>query len=310
MEEILKKLLDENILTEETKKELESVIKTKLDEAIVEAKKSAEADVRAQLTEQFMVERDALIEALDTKVSAWLAEEITEFKSDVEEHRDEKAAYAEKLVEAKGQMAEQLKEDLGELVEKLDKFLEVRLTAELDELREDIEEQKKKEFGKKVFEAFVNEYKSHYAGDESLEGTLRETEQRLEDALTSLEKIEDEKNKLLREKKMKEVLAPLSGRQKEVMEAILQSVDTGMLVEAYNTYLPRIMKDANVKQETKTSEKETKVLAEGAQKVVSEGIIKTGDNADKAKDEETDKKEQQLITESEKARLRKIAGLA
>lgn len=314
MEEILKKLLAENILTEETVKELEGVIKGKLDEAIEQAKKTAEADIRAQLTEQFLVERDALIEALDTRVSEWLKEELAEFANDVESHRDEKAAYAQALVDAKADMATNLKTDLAELVEKLDKFLEVRLTAELDELREDIEEQKKKEFGKKVFESFVNEYKKHFAGDDTLEGTLRETEQRLEDALSALEQTEEEKNKLLREKKLSTLLAPLSGRQKEIMEAILQKFEVETLEEAYNTYLPRILKEATPegKKQEKPTEKETKVLAEGkkeAKSVLVDGLVVTGDNVEKLQEEEKQKSEAKILTEGEKARLRKVAGL-
>lgn len=310
MDEILKKLLDENILTEDTQKELKLVIESQIKEAVEVAKKAAEAEVRTQLAEQFITERDALIEAVDVKISDFLKDELSEFKGDIEQYRDLKAEYAQKVVEAKEEMAAQLKTDLAQLVEKMDRFIEIRLTSEIDELREDIEEQKKNQFGRTVFEAFQKEFKNHYAGRDTTEGLLRETEQRLDDALTALEKIEEEKNKLLREKKMGDVLAPLSGRQKEVMEAILQGVDTGMLEEAYKTYLPRILKETVV-QESKapTSEKEDKVLAEGDKKVVPQGVVKTGDNEELKEAQEKDTTSSTVITEGERAKLRKLAGL-
>lgn len=313
MNELLKKLLEAEVLTEETKKELEEAFNTQLNAAIKSAKDDAAADVRAELTEQWIKERDTLIEALDAKVSEFLESELKELKGDIERFRDLEAEHAEKLVEAKGAMAKQLKSDIGTLIEKLDSFIEIRLAAEMEELREDIEEQKKKEFGKKVFEAFATEFKKHYAGNDTTEGQLRETEQRLEDSLEQLEKAEKELATMKRAAKLGEVLKPLSGRQKDVMEAILKNVDTDMLEEAYKTYIGRVVKEAA----SATPEKEDKVLAEGAKKddkkavepkKVVEGVTKTGDNADVQKEQDKDAKDNKL-TEAQKLALQKLAGI-
>jgi len=312
MDELLKKLLAADVLTEETKADLEGAFKKQLDETMETAREAATATVTAELNEQWITERETLIEALDAKVTEALTYELNELREDIERFRDLETEYAEKLVEAKGEMAEVLKSDIAQLIEKLDAFLEVRLSAELEELREDFEVVKKNEFGKNIFEAFVEEFKKHYAEDDSIEATLVETEYRLEDALTALEASEKKTAKLERKMKMERVLAPLTGRTKEVMEAILKNVDTSLLEDAYKTYVGRVLKETT--EEEKTSEKEGKVLAEGkteVKKVI--GTVKKGNNEDQLISESAiDKKDasqRTTISEAEKDHLRRIAGI-
>lgn len=312
MDELLKKLLAAEVLTEETKQELEAAFKGQLTEAFEKARADAQATVTAELNEAWLTERDTLIEALDAKVTEALTEELSELRTDIERFRDLEAEYAVKLVEAKGEMAVTLKKDVAQLIEKLDNFLEIRLSAEIEELREDITEVKKNEFGKKVFESFVAEFKKHYAGDDSVEAKLTETEQRLADALATLEESEKKAAKLERSIKMEKVLAPLSGRTREVMEAILKNVDTPLMEDAYKTYVGRVLKETAEKAVT-TSEKEDKVLAEGSKKAEVSGVVKTGDNKTQQEEEivlEAADQKQPAIPDADKQRLRRLAGLA
>lgn len=313
MDELLKKLLAAEVLTEETKQELEAAFKGQLDEAIQKARAEAQASVTQELNEAWLTQRDMLIEALDAKVTEALGEEFKELREDIERFRDLEAEYAEKLVEAKGEMAATLKKDVAKLVERLDTFLEVRIASEMEELREDIAEVRKQEFGKKVFESFVAEFKKHYAGDDSVEAKLNETEQRLADTSAALEEAEKKAAKLERSIKMEKVLAPLSGRTKEVMEAILRTTETSMLEEAYKTYIGRVLKETSTK-DVKTSEKEDKVLAEGDEKAEVSGVVKTGDDkAQKDEDAILESADQRsaapTLSEAEKQRLRRAAGL-
>ena len=217
MNELLQKLLEAEVLTEDTKKELEEAFKSQLDEAIVAAKDEAAADVRAELTEQWVTEKETLVEAIDTKVGEFLNAEIEELKEDIERFRDLEAEYAEKLVEAKAAMADELKSDLTDLVEKIDSFLEIRLQAEMEELKEDIETVRKNKFGQKVVEAFAEEFMSEFFDDESAQVNLRETETRLADTEEQLKEAERKLAAMEREQKLTKVLAPLNGRSKEVI---------------------------------------------------------------------------------------------
>jgi len=315
MDELLKKLLAAEVLTEDTRKELEAAFKQKIDEEAKKAREEATVAVNAELHEKWTQERDTLIEALDAKVSEVLKEELAELKDDIDRFRDLEAEYAEKLVEAKGEMADGLKKDMDALIEKLDKFLEIRLTKELEELHEDIETQRKKNFGKRVFEAFVDEFKKHYAADDSVEGKLHETEQQLADALKALEESEKKSAKLERAKKMDEVLKPLSGRSREVMEAILKNVDTPMLEDAYKTYVGKVLKETTAVEpktdDKKTSEKETPVLAEGEKKSETkpQGVTKTGDDNERITEGAKLDQPAGKLSEENKAKLRHLAGI-
>lgn len=311
MDELLKKLLSANVLTEETRVELEAAFRAQLDEAVKSARDEAHATVTAELNEQWITEREALIEALDTKVTEALAEEISELRADIENFRDLEVETNQFRADMKQQFSESLKGDVATLIENLDTFLEVRLTAELDELREDVAEVKKNEFGKKVFESFVSEFKKHYADDGSVEARLSETEQRLEDALATLEETEKKASVLERSIKLEKILAPLSGRSKEVMEAILKNIDTSLLEDAYKTYVGRVLKET-AKPADEPSEKEDKVLAEGKKETVKSGVVKNGDDKQQLKEDANlqtaDRKSISGLSDEARAQLRRLAG--
>jgi hypothetical protein len=311
MDELLKKLLSADVLTESTKAELEGAFRKQLDETIVSARSTATAEVTAQLNEQWINEREALIESLDAMATQALKSEMDELREDIERFRDLETEYAEKLVEAKTGMAKVLKGDISTLIEKLDAFMEVRLTAELSELREDFEVVKKQQFGKTVFEAFVQEFQKHYVGDNTIESKLNETQNRLDDTLSALEESEKRTAKLERTMKLEKVLAPLSGRTREVMEAILKNVDTALLEDAYTTYVGRVLKETAT---GKTSEKESgKVLAEGVKKQDLKGTVRSGNNADQIISEsnvdEREKAVTNSLTQDQKNQYKKLAGL-
>lgn len=315
MDELLKKLLAAEVLTEETKQELEAAFKGQLDEAIQKARSEAQASVTQELNEAWLTERDTLIEALDAKVTEALTEELNELRADIDRFRDLEAEYAEKLVEAKGEMATQVKKDVATLIESLDTFLEVRIASEMEELREDIATVKKNEFGKKVFESFVSEFKKHYAGDDSVEAKLTEAEGKLAAQSAVLKEAQDRAAKLERSIKLEKVLAPLSGRTKEVMEAILKTVDTALLEDTYKTYIGRVLKETSAK-DVKTSEKEDKVLAEGDEKQADKkdtpkGVVVSGDDESKKAEQVVVESAEPKTSFSEEAkqRLRRAAGL-
>lgn len=320
MDELLKKLLSSEVLTEETKKELEEAFKKQINEAVESAKKDATEKVKTELTEQWVSERDALVEAIDTKVNEFLTQEIKELKDDISSFRDLEAEYAKKLVDEKTTLAETLQKDMGELIEKINSFMEVRLSAEFDELKEDISEVRKVEFGRKVFESFVEQYKTHFVDPDSAEAKLRETEEKLSEA----KKVADTSAKKVagyeRQFKMESVLKPLGGKQREVMEMLLKNVATEQLDEGYKTFIGRVVSATNTdEKDGDTTEKETPVLAEDQSASSKEvkgdkkTVAKTGDDetllAEQAHADEADSKEDAPDSEFVK-KMRKLAGLA
>lgn len=302
MNELLQKLLEAEVLSEDTKKELEEAFSSQLVEAVEAAREEASAEVRTELTSQWVKEKDTLIEAVDTKVTEYVEKEMEELREDIERFRDLEAEYAEKLVEAKASMSDELKDDLKELVEKIDAFLEMRIASEMNELTEDLEEVRKNDFGRRVFEAFSNEYMMHYADEDSSEGQLQEALERIQDLENTLEETEQKRAKVERAVKMDEVLTPLAGRSREVMEAILKNVDTENLEEGYNTFIGRVLRET---EEVDDSEKEDEVLAESEEKTtLEEGVALTGDSEETILTEEVDSGHQERLN-----RIKRLAGI-
>ena len=101
MNEILKKLFESEVLTEETKKELTESIQSTINEAVENAKKEAEDKVRGELTTQYLADFEKLVEAVDVKTEEHLKAELAELKEDIQNFRDLETEHAERLVEAR-----------------------------------------------------------------------------------------------------------------------------------------------------------------------------------------------------------------
>mgnify|MGYP003606372314 FL=1 len=265
MDEILQKLLESELLSEEVKAEISQKWKQVVESKMTELKEQSLLEVRAELAEQWTKERDALVESLEKFVDEQITEELTELKADIERFRDLEAEYAAKMVDEKATMAAKVQEDLDQLVDKIDAFFEIRLTEEFEELKEDIEVVKQNHFGRQIFEAFVNEFSKSFVDEESIQAQLQIAESKLEDAGKKIASLEADQSKLVREAKMADVLKSLSGSKREQMAFILQSVETEKLEEAYNQFIGRVLKEekqepaAQVVTESKEV-KETKVV--------------------------------------------------
>ena len=277
MDELLKKLLEAEILSEESKKELETAFQTRLDETIENVKAETELQVRADLSAQWVSERESLIEAIEAKMNDFAAQEMKEIHEDIDRFRDLEAEYAVKLTEAKKDLSEQLESDLGELIDKLDTFLEMRLATEFDDLREDLQETRKLEFGRKIFEAFLPEYRKHFVDASATERELREAKAKIGKLEGKYNNVKKAKDDLFRKVKMEKVLQPLKGSQREVMETILANVETDKLEEGYTRFIGRVLKE----QKTETKVNSKKPITESKQSEVKPNeathSFKTGD---------------------------------
>jgi hypothetical protein len=319
MEELLQQLVESDLLTEDTKKELTEAISKQIEEAkeaaIVEAKAEVEAQVRVDLQEQYQADREALIEALDTKTEEYLKEELEELRDDIERFRDLEVEYADKLEEAKEELAQVLKGDLEELVETIDQFLDMALENEMSELKEDLKNVQRLQFGKEVYEAFEGVFSKKFVDEDGLESDLKEKEERLTDLSDQLEEASKELETMRRENKMTEVLSSLHGRSRDVMEAVLRNIPTNKLVEAYEHYIPKVLNES-AEEPVVESEKENEkssVLAEGddsakADELKKGEVVSTGDTESQQLEEAVED-EVPASVRAEIARLRHLSGI-
>jgi hypothetical protein len=295
MEEILKKLLESDVLSEETKTDLQEAWNDAVKAKIQEIREETTLEVRAELAGQWVKEREALITKLDEFVTTQIESEFNELRSDIESFRDLEAEYAGKLVQEKKTLAESMNDELEILIDKIDSFFEIRLAEELEELKEDLEVAKQNEFGRKIFEAFVGEYSKSYVDEDSIQSKLTVTESKLSDIQARLSEVEKEKDGLLREAKLEQLLKPLNGSKREQMQFVLQNIDTKKLDEAYNHFIGRILKEeskptSTTKLEESKSSKTTVVTGEENENILKE--------------------QQTEVRKSDLATLKRLAGIA
>jgi len=272
MEELFQQLVENEILTPETKDQLVEAFKQHIEESskakLVEMKAEAEANVRVELQEQYQADKEALIEALDTKLEEGLKGELDSLKDDIENFRDLEVEYAEKLAEAKEEYQETLKGDIEELVEAVDGFLDMRIAEEINELKEDIDTVKRLQFGSEIYEAFESIYNKKFVNENAVEVEMQDKEEKLSELTAKLEESSKELEKVRRERKLDEVLSTLHGRSREVMEAVLKNSPTDKLEEAYEYYIVKVLHESSETEAVVESEKEkdednSSVLAEG-----------------------------------------------
>ena len=263
MDEILNKLIQSELLSEETKAEISEQWTASVETFKTQVREEVSAEVRTQLAEQWINERDELVSKLDTFVTEALTNEISELKDDIERFRDLEVEFAEKLVEEKHRLAGEVSAELDDLVDKIDAFFEMRLAEEFQDLREDLEIVKQNKFGQTMFEAFASTYAKSFVDEDAVQSKLVVAESKLADAEQQLAALEDERNKMIREAKMEQVLSSLSGKKREQMAMVLKNVDTNRLEESYKFFIGRILKE------------DVAPLNEGTQNT----IVKTGDDS-------------------------------
>jgi thioesterase domain-containing protein len=226
-----------------------------------------------------------------------LAREIVEFSQDKRDIAETKVKLIrgakEKLREVKTQFIQRSAKIVKEGVIK-------NLTSEIKQLKEDIDSARNNNFGRKMFEAFSQEFATSYLNEKSETSKLlkivakRDEElAEVKEALKQKQGIVESKERDLRVQKelaerkaiMSELLAPLGADKRELMRELLESVQTPKLANAFDKYLPAVM-DGNQKKVVNA--------------VLTEGTAVTGDR---------EVKSQQQVGSDNILDIRKLAGL-
>lgn len=200
---------------------------------------------------------------LEEFVVGALAKEIKEF------HEDKKGVVETKVKlvkEAKSQMKKLKDAFITKSAKVVEDAVTKKLGEELAQLKEDITAARQINFGKRVFEAFASEYQSSYLNEKSetskLLKVVDEQMLKIEEAKKSIDEkqavIESKEQEIARSKDlmerketMAELLKPLSKDKADVMNQLLESVQTKDLKSAYAKYLTPVMDDKNVASNAK-----------------------------------------------------------
>ena len=190
---------------------------------------------------------------LDNFVAEQLANELSEF------HEDKKGLVEQKVKmvrEGKKQLAEAKKAFISKAAEKVEGVVNNVLVNEVKSFRDDITSARENDFGRRIFEAFANEYGNSYLNEakeiKAVQKTLAEMKIKLEEAEATAEskdeavKITESKLKVAqdlmnRKETLNELMTPLGKEKKEIMSDLLESVKTENLAKQFDKYLPSVL---------------------------------------------------------------------
>jgi hypothetical protein len=236
--------------------------------------------VEARVAYQHKMTGDAKV--LESFVLSQLGKELVEFQSDRQKVSENFQKLEQFVVHALSKEIREFaidKRDLAETKVKLvreatSKFAEIKsrfiersaavvqeavttkLTSEIKQLKEDIDSARENNFGRRLFEAFANEFSTSYLNEKSETSKLLKIIQKKEKeiaeanvALTEKDTIVESRNREIRVTKdlmerktvMSEMLAPLGADKREVMQSLLESVKTTKLRDAFDKYLPAVI---------------------------------------------------------------------
>ena len=239
-----------------------------LDEFVMETLRKEINELREDREAQ-----DKNMAQLEGFVLEQLTKELNEFHED---KRSLVEAKVKLIKEGKDAIESTKRKFIESAATKVEGILENTIKKELTTLKEDIQVAKENTFGRKIFETFAAEFMSSYLNEGTevakINKAMDELKAQLDEAnkavaekevqLTeSARKARIEADKAERKTALNEMMAPLSKQQKEIMGALLESTKTADLQNAFNKYLPSVLKEDAKPQKTK------KVLSESTKEV-------------------------------------------
>jgi len=336
MLDFVKQLFENNVISEETKSEIESAWET----AVQENRDTISTQLREEFATKYEHDKTAMVEAVEKMLSDRITAELSEFAEDRQGLIEARAKYAKKMKNDSKAMESfvlnNLKKELGELredrknvannVAKLESFIvdalakeiaefhsdkkdlaetKVKLVrdskakfeavkkdfiakasqivsetvskgikSEMSQLKEDIEDARRNDFGRRIFESFASEYATSHLNEKSETAKLLKVVKQKEAAVAEAEAQAEEVKKLVeskdaeikrmkdlseRKEVMAELMSPLSKEKREVMSELLESVQTNKLHAAFDKYIPAVM-EGNVPKKDKVALTEGKEI--------------------------------------------------
>ena len=211
------------------------------------------------------------VKMLESFVQDRLFEEIREFSQD---KRALVEAKVKLVTEAKTQLNRVKTQFVAKSARLVKESVANHLSAELTQLKEDVQLARENMFGRRLFEAFATEFAATHLNENKeiakLNHQLAESRQQLAQRKQLVEtaqrdlKIITERTQ--RQQVMGELLAPLSKDRAAVMVQMLESVQTPRLRQAFDKYLPAVL-DAKSEVAQKAAATSRVQLSEGTEKI-------------------------------------------
>jgi len=242
----------------EDAKKLEGFVINQLGKEVVEFQSD-----RKKVAENFSKLEQFIVHAL--------AKEINEFAIDKRDLAETKV----KLVrEARSKFDDIRQRFIKQSAQLVESVVTNKLTSELKQLKEDVDSARNNDFGRRLYEAFAQEYAGSFLNEKSETSKLLKIIAKKDKELAEAKNVVTEKNHLVesaqreirvtkdlmeRKQVMAELMSPLNGDKRAVMQELLESVKTDRLHSAFDKYLPAVMDGAQKKVAKTTLNESTQV---------------------------------------------------
>jgi len=197
------------------------------------------------MAENFVKLEDFVVEAL--------SKEISEFQKDKQDVAETKVRL---IREAKAHFEKVRSNFVKKGAEKVSEVVGKTLKQEISSLKEDIEAARKNDFGRRLFESYQQEFSQSFLNEKGETAKLMKvvdiSKLQAEEAMKTV----NEKQKVIEAKELEiatikeaaersnvinELTQPLNTEQKEIMNNLLESVQTGALRKQFEKYIPSVL---------------------------------------------------------------------
>jgi len=251
MDEILKKLVESEILTEATKEEITTKLQEAIDSKIEEGVKLASKIEKEKLREQFDAEREKIVEGIDKFLS-----------------KNMKGALAESV---RNELKAEYELDKKNIIESISTFLEVQL-EDVKPVKESKEDVSAKAFYTLAKELFINEQEV----DEKAATVIKKLKESLKESKAENSKlygklVEAKKKDEARilEGKVSETLRLIPESKRAVAKRLLEGVSLSAFDKTAKAVVDELV-ESEVSDETPTDKKHTERVVESVEPVKKE----------------------------------------
>jgi hypothetical protein len=301
------------------------------EKARLDAERNALAEKRVEAVKSLKEHREELnrlyadrLKKLEGFIVEQVTKEMTEFEADKAKLNEERVRLH---AEAKEKLAETQKQFIARASKMVQETINAQLTKEFTVLKEDIEEARKNNFGRKLFEAYAMEFMSSFYSESSevkkVQAQLNESQNKLTRVMEQAEKQQklleaaSRKAKLAEEKAtrtkvLSDLLSTLDKSKRSIMEGFLATVKTENLKESYNRYLPAVLNGVEPKKTVAAAPvRPAAVLNESNTAVVAEkkNVVEVTGNRENNRFAESVKTEEAQSNTAEIFDLRRLAGI-
>ncbi len=287
--------------------------------SIAEAKVQIKAEL-ATLRENAAQQQADRLKKIDEFVVRQVSKELKEFNED---HQALVETRVKLVTEGRKKLKEMQDKFIKTSAEKVEGMVNESLKREMTQLHEDLERNRQNMFGRRIFEAVAAEYMTSYLAEgtevRNLQTVLESKDAELAEVKTKLSEVEQRtevarrkaalaEDRAVRSQTMSELLSPLRGEKRAVMEGMLESIKTANLRTAFNKLLPVVLNENTRKQAANPTNTGAKKLMEERAPTEKRVVEVTGDQRTNRLYESA-QVESEVETDSDLAQVVRLAGI-